>query len=181
MKRILCFALCLLALAALFSGCAKKPADSAKNADATVPELTEAEVAGIHYCGLSTKSITAEQLAAAVGVDAGSVIATELSSGEELLIINDVTYNDILYKQLQCINYEDKSVITLTYVLNGEETEGALNGIADSLAGPFGAPSSAQSSTGDTNYTWRAPAVNENYILLYPLTETELKLSFYLY
>lgn len=180
MKRFICLILCLLTLAAMFSGCAKKPAPT-DDKSANVPSLTEAEVAGIHYCGLATRPVTADRLAAAVGVDAASVIATTTAAGEELLVVNDVTYKTVLYKQLQCINYKDKSVITLTYILDDEELQGALDGIVNTLEEPFGAPSVSESSAGYSNYTWRDASVNDNYILLYPLNDTELKLSFYLF
>lgn len=188
MKRIFCLAFCLIAVLAVFTGCSKENTPPAESTAPTAPQLTETtitttepEISGIHYCGLNTMSITAEQLAEAIGMDAEAVISTETGSGEELLIVNDTLYYGILYKQLQCINYEDKTVITLTYTLDDETLEDSLKGIADSFGDQFGTPSVAQSSTGNSTYTWRISEENGNYIILYPINDTELKLSFYLF
>ena len=195
MKRIFCLLLCLCLFCTLLCGCKKEVTPPDDTTEATVPTLatespvaesetepeTEPTIPGIHYCGLTTMNVTAAQLAEAVGVAESDVISTTISSGEELLIVNDVLYKTILYRQLQCINYADKSVVTLTYILDDETLEGALQGIVNTLEDQFGTPSSSQSSSGYTTYIWRASAVNSNYICLYPLNDTELKLSFYLY
>lgn len=183
MKKILCLVLCLLSVAALFVGCKTDSVTPVTEAptQATVPVLTEAVVTGINYCGLAAKGVTVDALAAAVGVDASAVISTKTGADEELLIINDVMYNDISYKQLQCINYEDKSVVTLTYIADGETAEEACTTISDSFGDSFGEPSVSESSSGSSTYTWRVSSVNTNYIIVYPINETELKVSFYLY
>lgn len=193
MKRILCLILCLCLFCTLLCGCKKEVTPSDDTAEATVPTLatdapdtdsepeTEPVIPGVHYCGLIGMDVTIPQLAEAVGVAESDVISTTVSSGEELLIVNDVLYKTILYRQLQCINYADKSVVTLTYILDDETLEGALQGIVNTLEDQFGTPSSSQSSSGYTTYIWRAGDVNNNYICLYPLNDTELKLSFYLY
>ncbi len=170
MKKLLCIVLCLVTLCAVFAGCKKQE------------EPTDEPIEGIHFLGLQNAGVTAEQFAAAVGVDASTVISTKLGSGEELLILNDVIYNTILYKQVQCINYGDKTVITLTYVPSDEEFDGVVDGILKSLDTDFGVPGST-STTGDgfTAYTWRNTDINDNYIFFYPLTEEEFKLSFYLF
>lgn len=173
MKKLLCIVLCLVAICALFAGC--------KSEEKATEEPTDAPIEGIHFLGLQKSGISAEQLAEAVGVEPSAVISTKLSSGEELLIINDVIYSTILYKQLQCINYGDKSVITLTYIPNDEEYDNVVDGIVNSLDSDFGAPSISKTSDELDGYTWRNSAINENYIFFYPLTEAEFKLSFYLY
>lgn len=180
MKKLICILLCLLALVTLFAGCKNK--NTPDNTDATLPGfIEEEEPDGVHFCSLNAAKVSAEQLASALGLTVDQVIKTKIGSGEELLIVNDVLYETILYKQLQCINYEDKTVITLTYFLDDEEMDGALTGIVNTLEPKFGAPSNATSGSGETTYTFRAPAFNENYIYLYPLSENEIKLSFYLY
>ncbi len=171
MKKLLCIVLCLVTLCAVFAGCKKQE------------EPTDEPIEGIHFLRLQEAGVTAEEFAGAVGVDPSTVIATTLGSGEELLILNDVIYNTILYKQVQCINYEDKTVITLTYTPDSEEEfDGVVDGILQSLDGDFGVPGST-STTGDgfTAYTWRNTEINDNYIFFYPLTEEEFKLSFYLF
>lgn len=175
MKKILGIILCLVAICALFAGC--------KSEEKATEESTDAPIEGIHFLGLKEAGVTAEEFAGAVGVDPSTVISTELGSGEELLILNDVIYNTILYKQVQCINYGDKTVITLTYTPDSEEEfDGAVDGILQSLDGDFGVPGST-STTGEgfNAYTWRNTEINDNYIFFYPLTEEEFKLSFYLY
>lgn len=168
MKKLLCVILCLVTLCSLFAGCKAKKEE--------MPE------GSMNFLGLFKAGVTAEELAEAVGVDASTVISTTLSSGEELLIVNDVLYNTILYKQLQCINYGDKTVITLTYIPSDEEFDDVVNGILMSLDDEFGAPGSiSMTGEGFNAYTWRNTEINDNYIFFYPLTEEEFKLSFYLY
>ena len=182
MKKLICLALCLLALCSLFAGC-KSNNQPAETTAATLPVINPEDVPDgtIHYCGLQSAGITKELLAAALHVDPADIISTSLGSGEELLIVNDVLYNTIQYKQLQCINYADKSVITLTYVPQDEEFDGVMNGIVSSLEPDFGAPSTAQTGDGLPSYTWHGLDGSENYIYFYPLTEEDFKLSFYLY
>lgn len=180
MKKLICILLCLLALVSLFAGCKSKNTPVAT--DATLPGFdTPDEPEGVHFRGLNTAGITAEQLAASIGLTSDFVISAQTGSGEELLIINDVLYNTILFKQLQCINYADKSVITLTYFLDDEEMEDALMGIVNTLEPDFGMPNAAEDNSGAAAYTFRAPSINKNYIYLYPLNENEVKLSFYLF
>lgn len=199
MKRILCLTLCLCLFCTLLCACKKETDAPEAPTEVTAPTLatavpltdpspetesvpqTEPVTPGIHYCDLTTMNITTIQLAEALGVPQANVIPTAISSGEELLIVNDVTYKDISYKQLQCINYADKSVITLTYILNGETPDAGLQTVVKSLEDQFGTPGSSQSSSGYTTYIWRNSEVNSNYICLYPLNDNELKLSFYLY
>lgn len=183
MKKLICLALCLLALCALFSGCKENNQPAETTTAATLPVINPEDVPDgtIHYCGLQSAGVTKEQLAAAIGIDPATIIFTTLGSGEELLIANDVLFGDILYKQLQCINYADKSVITLTYIPQDEEVDDVINGIANSLEPEFGAPNSAQTGDGLPSCTWHSADGSENYVYLYPLTEEEFKLSFYLY
>lgn len=195
MKKLICVVLSLLALCALFAGCAEKNPGKAAD-DASLPTLgsTEATAADpasdtvstdpeeeVNFLGLRSSNITAEQLAEALGVSSSEVLSTELSSGEELLIVNNVLYNTILYKQLQCINYGDKSVITLTHIPQDEEFDGVMDGIIRSLEAQFGAPSNGKTGNDLPSNTWHSMNGSENYIYLYPLTEEEFKLSFYLY
>ena len=183
MKKLICLALCLLALCSLFAGCKANNKPVETTAAATLPEINPEDVpeGTVHFCGLKSAGVTKEQLASVLGLELDQIISTTLGTGEELLIANEVLYNSIQYKQVQCINYADKTVITLTYVPFDEEFDGVMNGIVNSLAPNFGAPGSAQTADGLSSYTWHSADGSENYIYLYPLTEEEFKLSFYLY
>lgn len=190
MKKLICSVLCLLVVSCLFAGCAKT--DNTATDTPTVPSLAEtqappsdaanAEVEGIHYCGITSMDVSAQQLADAVGVDVDSVVTTATGNNEELLLLNDVTYAGISYSQLQCINASDKTMLTLTYTLGSTETlTDALESICESIADPYGEPSESTTGSGAAIFTWHQSSVNDNYICLYPINDTELKLSFYVY
>lgn len=192
MKKTICMLLSVLLTCALFAGCANEaptttteteiPVETLSTTEAPteVPaETAEAEVSGIHYKGICDRSADTAALEAAEG--RAFDIETTINESP-MYIYNNVTYLDLSFSQLQCIRYSDKTTITLTYPLSGEETvDGALDTVSSAVSAVFGQPSVSETSSGGQIYTWRDSTVNDNYLCLYANGETELKLSFYLF
>ncbi len=172
MKKILCMAITLAATALLLVGCANDAADTPAQTDA----LKEGAVA---YQGLSAKGVTQESLESALGREIDGETTVE---DNQLLYVNDVEFLGMTFTQLQCINYEDKTSITLTYTLGEDETvDSAEEALAKAVSEIYGEASEGTTSSDVKIYTWSATDGSQNYACMYANGKTELKLSFFLF
>lgn len=182
MKKTLALLLCCVLTLGLFAACSAgdgiappfvSPADIAATTDAAASESAPdtVEESGINYKGLSSRSVTLDDVIKAEGREPDFEYAVDETT--TYYIYNDVTLYDLTFEQMQVSFEEDKVRLSCTST-SAEGPSALVTAWAQSLSDHYGAPSESGG-----NYTWHDST--GNYLMLCVLNDTTAQLAFYLY
>lgn len=188
MKKLFALLLCCVLLAALFVGCGSEdsitppfltPSDletaapettAAADASAASEEAAPVQDGGINFKGLSTGTVTLEDVKKAEGREPD----LEFAVGEvPYYAYNNVTLDDMTFAQVQFSFNEGNVRISCTATAE-DGLDGLIAAWNTSVSARYGAPS-------ENNGTYHWSDGTGNYIMLSALNETTVQLAFYLY